>query len=281
MSETKKSIVNKRQIKSDYPKGVLDPKQGQQKFDLIRLLPSNGLDFFIEHYWIVKWNLNEGETYTTEILPYPSIHIVFERNYSRIVGVMEDKFTRQLEGSDKVLGIKFKPGAFFPFVKKSISELTNKFIKLDKYFNVDVEMLESSILNSDSEEEMINHAENFLLKAIPGKDDNIVLVNKIIDLTSEDRTIVKVDDIVNKVKINKRSLQRLFSQYVGVTPKWIIKRFRLHDAVDNISKSKKVNWSKLASELGYFDQAHFIKDFKLIIGKTPLEYEKQINSLEK
>ena len=142
-------------------------------------------------------------------------------------------------------------------------------------------MLESSILNSDSEEEMINHAENFLLKAIPGKDDNIVLVNKIIDLTSEDRTIVKVDDIVNKVKINKRSLQRLFSQYVGVTPKWVIKRFRLHDAVDNISKSKKVNWSKLASELGYFDQAHFIKDFKLIIGKTPLEYEKQINSLEK
>ena len=95
MSEIKKSIVNKRQRKSDYPKGVLDPTHGQKKFDLIRLLPSPQLEFFIEHYWIVKWNLPDGETYTSEVLPYPSIHIVFERNYTRIIGVMEGKYTRE------------------------------------------------------------------------------------------------------------------------------------------------------------------------------------------
>ncbi len=164
MSEIKKSIVNKRQRRPDYPKGVLDPKQGQKKFDLIRLLPSQGLEFFIEHYWIVKWNLKEGEAYTSEVLPYPSIHIVFERNYTRIIGVMEGKYTRQLKGSDKVLGIKFKPGAFYPFIKENVSGLTNKFIKLDNYFNVNVDDLESSILNPESEEMMSNTAEKFLLK---------------------------------------------------------------------------------------------------------------------
>ncbi len=72
------------------------------------------------------------------------------------------------------------------------------------------------------------------------------------------------------MRINKRTLQRLFSQYVGVSPKWVIKRFRLLEAVGELSKNKKADWTKLALELGYFDQAHFIKDFKSIIGKTPL-----------
>ncbi len=278
MSEIKKSIVNKRQRKSDYPKGVLDPTHGQKKFDLIRLLPSPQLEFFIEHYWIVKWNLPDGDIFTSEVLPYPSIHIVFERNYTRIIGVMEGKYTRTLKGSDKVLGIKFKPGAFYPFIKENISKLTNKFIELDKYFNVDVEKLEASILNSEKEEEMANTAEEFLIRFLPEKDENIILINKIIDLTNEDRAIIKVDDIVERMKINKRTLQRLFNQYVGVTPKWVIKRFRLHEAVGELAKNKTVDWTKLALELGYFDQAHFIKEFKSIIGKTPSEYEKQINS---
>ena len=125
---------------------------------------------------------------------------------------------------------------------------------------------------------MANTAEEFLMKFLPEKDENIILINKIIDLTNEDRAIIKVDDIVERMNINKRTLQRLFNQYVGVTPKWVIKRFRLHEAVGELAKNKTVDWTKLALELGYFDQAHFIKDFKSIIGKTPSEYEKQINS---
>ena len=162
MSEIKKSIVNKRQRRPNYPKGVLDPAHGQKKFDLIRLLPSSQLEYFIEHYWIVKWNLPDGETYTSETLPYPSIHIVFERNYTRIIGVMEGKFTRQLAGKDNVLGIKFKPGAFYPFINKNVSELTNKFIKLDKYFNINVNKLETSILNSESEEYDVKYGRKIL-----------------------------------------------------------------------------------------------------------------------
>ena len=75
---------------------------------------------------------------------------------------MEGKYSRTLKGSDKVLGIKFKPGAFYPFINKNVSELTNKFIELDKYFNVDVDKLEASILNSENEEEMANTAEEIL-----------------------------------------------------------------------------------------------------------------------
>jgi AraC-like DNA-binding protein len=85
-----------------------------------------------------------------------------------------------------------------------------------------------------------------------------------------------VDDVVNRMGLNKRSLQRLFSQYVGVSPKWVIKRDRLHEATEQLTSGSVVNWAKLAQDLGYFDQAHFIKDFKNIVGSTPAEYAKAI-----
>jgi AraC-like DNA-binding protein len=80
--------------------------------------------------------------------------------------------------------------------------------------------------------------------------------------------------------MGKRTLQRLFSQYVGVSPKWVIKRYRLHEAADQLGAGEVVDWAKLAVDLGYFDQAHFIKDFKTIVGQTPAEYAKRAN-LEK
>jgi len=80
---------------------------------------------------------------------------------------------------------------------------------------------------------------------------------------------------VSAFKLSKRTLQRLFQQYVGVSPKWVIKRYRLHEAVERLAAGNEVDWTRLDLDLEYFDQAHFIKDFKAIIGKTPSEYTKQ------
>ena len=66
-----------------------------------------------------------------------------------------------------------------------------------------------------------------------------------------------------------RSLQRLFSCYVGVSPKWVIMRYRIHDAVEQIAAGQPSDWSRLAQDLRYCDQTHFIKDFKALVGKSP------------
>jgi AraC-like DNA-binding protein len=69
-----------------------------------------------------------------------------------------------------------------------------------------------------------------------------------------------------------RSLQRLFSQYVGVSPKWVIRRYRLHELLERMHSGEQPDWAQLAAELGYFDQAHLSNDFKAITGYTPTEY---------
>ncbi|HJU40524.1 MAG TPA: helix-turn-helix domain-containing protein, partial [Tahibacter sp.] len=64
-------------------------------------------------------------------------------------------------------------------------------------------------------------------------------------------------------------LQRLFGDYVGASPKWVINRYRLHEAVERLAAGDAVDWADLALELGYFDQAHFNRDFKRLVGRAP------------
>ena len=93
--------------------------------------------------------------------------------------------------------------------------------------------------------------------------------------TSEIRT---VDDLVEQSGIGKRSLQRIFHQYVGVNPKWVIRRYRLHELVERIDSGEELELAQVALELGYFDQSHLINDFKSIVGCSPTKYRQRAAS---
>ena len=86
-----------------------------------------------------------------------------------------------------------------------------------------------------------------------------------------DPAITRVEDLCALAGCSKRTLQRLFREYVGVTPKWVLQRVRLHEAADRMADGEH-DWPRLALELGYFDQAHFIKAFKAAIGLSPGDY---------
>jgi AraC-like DNA-binding protein len=262
--------------KIDNPRGVLNRKAAAEKFSLIRYQPAEDVAFFVERYWIVRWDLRGQEPYFQENIPFPCVNLVFEAGNSRVYGVDTGKFVRRIEGAGQVLGIKFRPGAFYPFVKFPISQLTDKSLRVETLFSVDA-ALEHSILTLDDDEKMVEIAEGWLRGLLPEQDSNIALINQIVDRIIADHTITKVADIVRHIDISKRTIQRLFSQYVGVSPKWVIQRYRLHEAAEQVASGAVVDWPKLALELGYFDQAHFIKDFKSLVGQSPAEYAKRLN----
>jgi len=68
----------------------------------------------------------------------------------------------------------------------------------------------------------------------------------------------------------------LFDDYVGVSPKWVIQRYRLHEAAERIARGGVEDFADLALELGYADQAHFIRDFKKLVGRSPAEYARSL-----
>ena len=84
--------------------------------------------------------------------------------------------------------------------------------------------------------------------------------------------VLKVEDLAEWSGLSTRALQRLFNRYVGVGPKWVIRRYRLHEAMERLATGEPVDWPAVGSSLGYFDQAHFINDFKALVGRTPAEY---------
>ncbi|TCP52612.1 AraC-like DNA-binding protein [Tumebacillus sp. BK434] len=254
------------------PMGVLKLADSQSQFSLTRHLPAEPLRPFVKHYWIVRWDLRGREPFCQDVVPNPCVNLVIEPGQTAIYGASTRKFTKYLSGRGLVFGVKFHPGGFYPFYKRSVAELSERPLPPHEVFDVDSALLEQQFQSLDTDERRIALADQFLLAKLPEPDPAVAEINRIIDLIITDPAITKVDQVCERLPINKRKLQRLFDQYVGVSPKWVIKLYRLHNAAERLERGQHGDLALLAAELGYYDQSHFIKDFKAIIGETPLEY---------
>lgn len=257
-------------------RGVLRANSAAGAFHHARVAPADALPALrdlVEHFWFVRWDLRGHPAQIRETLPHPNVHLVFERGLTRFFGVHTARFTRVLEGAGYVFGVKFRAGGFRPFIDRRVSTLTEGSLSLQELFGAaDADTLEREVLAGADEHAMIETATRFLLTHLPPPDANVARVANIVADIADDRSILRVDDLVSRHGLNKRALQRLFDNYVGVSPKWVINRYRLHEAIEQLVAGKPVDWTALALQLGYFDQAHFIRDFRPLVGRTPGEY---------
>ena len=76
---------------------------------------------------------------------------------------------------------------------------------------------------------------------------------------------------------SERWVQQLFQEYVGVGIKWSLQRNRLLEAAEYIRQSDNPDWVRIAYELDYSSQQHFISDFKRVLGKTRRQYKRELS----
>jgi AraC-like DNA-binding protein len=188
------------------------------------------------------------------------------------------KFSRVLEGQSQVFGVKFRPGGFRSFLDSPVSKLADRIIPARRVFGKEVEELQEVVLSSVPENDKVRAAGAFFRARMPKPDPAIAVASQLVDLILHEPEIKTVDDLARGASMGKRSLQRLFSEYVGVSPKWVIRRYRLHELIEKFNSGSKLDWPQLALELGYFDQAHLINDFKSIVGFSPTEYRKLLST---
>jgi AraC-like DNA-binding protein len=241
-----------------------------------RYHPSPHLERYVEHFWVVEWDLRGEAPERAETLPHPSVHMIFERDgKSRIRGAARTKFSKLLEGKGGVFAVKFTPGGFYPLVGVPVSGFSDKIVSLRDVFGRRGDELDRAVLAEDTDPSRIKIVENFLLACLPDldeADENVLKATEIVYQVAKEREIVKVQDLVDRYGLNKRMLQRLFARYVGVSPKWVIQRYRLNEAAEQLATGESINQAELALNLGYSDQAHFIRDFKSIVGVSPAAY---------
>lgn len=265
---------DKIRIKGERPRGILNVTSEEAMQAAVRYWPSAALAPFVEHYWIVRWDLESPQV--AETMPQPVVHMVLEAGSSELVGVLRTRFTRELVGSGRVVGTRFRAGGFRPFVTAPIATLTDRRLPLAEVLGPRARDLEREALRSDDDLESIACIEAFLSNFSPVADDSLQLVGRIVSRIADDRGVTKVEQLEREFHASPRQLQRLFRENVGVGPKWVIQRYRLLEAADRVADGKVVDWACLALDLGFADQAHFIRDFKKLVGCAPAAYARRL-----
>jgi AraC-like DNA-binding protein len=255
---------------SPAPRGVLHRLAGGE-FEHHRHAPPAGLAEWVEHFWSVRWHVAAPQV--QETLPHPNVHLVVEAQRADISGVQTSRFTRVLEGRGRAFGIKFRPGAFRPLLGQPVSVLTDRVQPVAALLGAADAHALLALLEHDDEAATAEAAGRFLAARLPAAPDpQAVRAGRIVDSIVDDRDLRGVAELAQRCEMTPRALQRLFNDYVGVGPKWVIQRYRLHEAIAQVQQGRAVSWAALAQELGYFDQAHFIADFRRLVGHTPAEY---------
>lgn len=241
-----------------------------------RYAPSAVLADLVARYWIPVWSLTAPTTQST--LQYPVCLIVVSDSYARFYGVARGLSRVTLDGDGWAVGVLFRPAAGRLLLGRPVSELTDAHLELASLPSIDGAALAARVTASmtpdpaapASHRAAIAAYEDVLAALLP-VDGPGLLINRVIDWLTEHPAVTRVSEVAEAFAMTERSLQRLVVDRVGLTPKWLIQRRRLHDAVTRL-KAGAASLSDLAAELGYADQAHFTKDFRAVTGLTPGQY---------
>ncbi|WP_308495422.1 helix-turn-helix domain-containing protein [Duganella flavida] len=255
-------------------RGVVNPMAGEKVFRLERYLPAEDLAPFVEHFWLVAWSLPDGVTHVQRTLPRHAIHVVFDEGRTAVFGVMTGGFEYTLRGTGRVLGASFRPGAFRGFLKAEVQSITDRELQLSAVFECDDAAAERSVLDAPDDAGMVAAASAVLRTALPAVDPETARIASILEAIQHHREITQVQELAEHVDLSVRRLQLLFKDYIGASPKWVIRRNRLLDAADLLAKGSPIDLAALAQQLGYYDQAHFTTDFEKLIGKPPADYRR-------
>ena len=253
-------------------RGVLHARHAATRFRWARYDPAPALQPFVDYYWIVRWDLRGRPPHEQKVLPHPNVHLAFEETCAEVHGVDRKLFARRIEGRGKALGVRFWPGGFHPFWKAPVSQLNDCVVPASQLFGPAAERAREAIMGASGDAEMVAHAERMLRAMAPERDPVAEQVAAMVARIVSDPALRRTDQLAAALGMPARRLQRLFAEYVGVGPKWVMRRTRMHDAAERADRGDHVDWAALAADLGYADQAHLTRDFTATIGVPPARY---------
>ena len=181
-------------------------------------------------------------------------------------GVVERVFHTTISERGAVIGARFRPGGFAARFGRDAGALTGRVQPVDD------ELFDGPIyLDNDVDAASVRLDE--LIGVYPGElDPAFVLLAQLVDRIRDDDRLHRVKQVMLHSPWSARTTQRIFRRYVGVPVKWVLCRYRLQQAALEIESHPGVDHADLAVRLGWYDQAHFINDFRTMLGSSPGEY---------
>lgn len=171
--------------------------------------------------------------------------------------------------------VRFKPGGAFPFFPFPISSINNSVVQLEPLVGKSIETLRISIRDEQDIATKFRLMEDYLISSMRKDfryDENF---HSMLAFIQESPHLASTKDLAEKMKISQKHLISLFDKQVGLTPKALARIFRFQKAIVELENKKEIDWMQIATDCGYYDQAHFIKDFYEFSGINPSSYPSQ------
>ena len=262
-------------------RGVLRPGETARAAGLRRDHPVDpALAPFVERYWSVRWDRTGQPPFRSEVLSHPSVNVSVESGDRPrfgvalpavlVHGVGVRRYTVELAGRGRVTAVKFRPGGFAALTGRPVPRDT--VTPLGDELGVDAATLLRDVLAHDDDPDRAAALDAALAPHARDPDPAHLDLLALLDRMLGDRSLVRVADVAEVAGLPVRALQRVFAERVGVPPKAVLARYRLHDAVAAVDAGEVDDLAALAAGLGWFDQAHFSRDFRAVVGTAPSAY---------
>lgn len=252
------------------PRGILSAPRPDGLLEGRRALPSASLSAHVHHFWSVGWSLRSPHTVTT--LPQPAALVIVTPHGAELHGVQTGRVTRRLTNGGRMFGVTFRPVMFQPLLRAPLASLTDEVVPLESVLGSRSKTWARAIRQARDLETEVRITEEYLGELVAPPSALLVKLRDLVERMASDREILRVEDLCLASGVDARTLQRHFRTYVGMSPKGVIRRYRLHEAAAQLATENPPALANLAMSLGYADQAHFARDFKHTVGETPQSF---------
>lgn len=271
-------------------RGVLRPEEARQAFQLKLYAPHPELTRWVEYYWNVEWDLGD-RAFTQTILSNPSVDLSFEDDpgtngpgtFTVVTGVVPRTYQRHLVGRGQAFAVHFRPGQFRPWWDQGVHTLTGRVVFVGegpRPWEAPARALTTTLLAGDHERR-VALVDELLLAHRPPADPRADEIQALVGRCRDQPGLWNARVLAELRGVSPRTNQRQFLDYVGVGPKWVVMRHRIQAAVEALDAGHhrgEVDLTRLSLDLGYFDLAHFSREFRNLIGVSPDRYQRSAPS---
>jgi AraC-like DNA-binding protein len=166
----------------------------------------------------------------------------------------------------------FREGGAFPFFKQPLHELFRESISLDNFMlRSELLTLEDQLMASKTDATRIAHVEAFLIKRMTHKDTD-KLVIAALGFIHKSKGAIRISELMEALHVSQSPLEKRFREAVGTSPKKFASIVRFKNLLQDRNPASSL--VELAYEAGFYDQSHFIREFRNFTGDTPESYFK-------
>lgn len=277
-------------------RGILHPHRLQRHVELRRYEVPDALEGLIDWCWSVRWHVPEGESFAQDVASHPGVNVsagcgpppgpdppasAWPTTWT-LNGVSTGVSRRVLRGDGFNLAAKSTTGGFGAWVD-DVAALTDRVIdghrSVARACGLSLDAGFPSRIDPDelatASEQLCALLVRLLERRPPDRVAEARDIAEVARHAERERDVRRVDDLARAAGVSGRTLQRRFASCAGVSPTWVIRRFRLLDAAEIAASGEPVDWADVAQQLGYADQPHLIRDFTSTLGVTPAAYARQ------